>query len=144
MKKTFSKNWISSKQPRKQRKYRINAPLHLKSKFLSAHLSADLRKKHSRRSIRARVGDKVKVLRGQFKNSNGAIEIVDTKKSRVYISKVEVNKKDGSKRQIPINISNVVIVDLKEGDKKRKIAEKIKENKKENKDGKKTLKKISN
>ena len=143
MKKEFSKNWISSKQPRKQRKYRVNVPLHLKSRLLSAHLSADLRKKHGKRSIRARVGDKVKVLRGQFKNSNGAIERVDTKKSRIYISKVEVNKKDGSKRQIPINISNVVITDLKKGDRKRKISEKTKEDKKVNKNGKETPKKTS-
>ena len=142
MKKEFSKNWISSKQPRKQRKYRVNAPLHIKGKFLSAHLSSELRKKHNKRSIRARPGDKVKVLRGQFKNSSGSIDRVDITKSRVYISKVEVAKKDGSKRQIPINISNVIITDLKKGDKKRKIAEK--EDKKVNENGKKTPKKTSN
>ena len=144
MKKAFSKNWISSKQPRKQRKYRVNAPLHVKGKFLSAHLSPELRKKHSKRSIRARIGDKVKVLRGQFKNSSGAIDQVDIAKSRVYISKVEVAKKDGSKRQIPVNISNVVITDLKTGDKKRKIVEKTKKEVKVSKDGKKTPKKTSN
>ena len=143
MKKEFSKNWISSKQPRKQRKYRINAPLHIKGKFLSAHISPDLKKKHGKRSIRARIGDKVKVLRGQFKNSNGEIEKVDIKKSRVYISKVEVAKKDGSKKQIPINISNVMITDLKKGDKKRKITEQIKKEEKVKEDGKKTFKKTS-
>ena len=137
MNKKFSKNWISSKQPRKQRKYRINSPLHIKNKFLSAHLSKDLRNKNNMRSIRAKIGDKVKVLRGQFKNSSGTIEKVDVKKSRIYISKIELNKKDGSKRQIPINVSNVLITDLKKRDEKNKKDEKV------NKDGKKTLKKTS-
>ena len=35
MKKEFSKNWKASKQPRKQRKYRANAPLHLKRKMIN-------------------------------------------------------------------------------------------------------------
>ena len=144
MKKEFSKNWISSKQPRKQRKYRINAPLHIKGKFLSAHLSPDLKKKHGKRSIRAKIGDKIKVLRGQFKNSNGEIERVDIGKSRIYVSKIGVTKKDGSKRQIPINISNVMITDLKKDDKKRKINEQKKTEEKVSKNGKKTPKKISN
>ena len=144
MKKEFSKNWISSRQPRKQKKYRINAPLHIKGKFLSAHLSPDLKKKYGKRSIRAKIGDKVKVLRGQFKNANGEIEIVNIAKSRIYVSKIGVTKKDGSKRQIPINISNVMITDLKKDDKKRKINEKIKTEEKVSKNGKKTLKKTSN
>ena len=33
MKSIFSKSWVSSKQPRKQRKYRYNAPDHIKKKF---------------------------------------------------------------------------------------------------------------
>jgi len=34
MKKIFSTHWKASKQPRKQRKYRAKAPLHIKRKFL--------------------------------------------------------------------------------------------------------------
>ena len=67
MKKKFSREWIRSKQPRKQRKYNYNAPLHIKGKFMAAHLSKDLMKKYNRRSIRVRKGDKVILLRGQFK-----------------------------------------------------------------------------
>ena len=43
--KEFSKSWVSSKKPGKQRKYRINAPLNIKRKFLSVHLSKELREK---------------------------------------------------------------------------------------------------
>ena len=44
MKKKFSNAWIGSKQPRKQRKYRHNAPLNVRNKFLSSHLSKELMK----------------------------------------------------------------------------------------------------
>ena len=48
MKKTFSQSWKASKKPRKQRKYTIKAPLHIKGKFLHANLSKDLRKKYEK------------------------------------------------------------------------------------------------
>ncbi len=45
MKKKFSTSWKASRQIRKQRKYRENAPLHLRNKFMTANLSKELRKK---------------------------------------------------------------------------------------------------
>ncbi|MBA3064806.1 50S ribosomal protein L24 [Candidatus Woesearchaeota archaeon] len=119
MKKDFSSEWIRSKQPRKQRKYSYNAPLHIKGKFMSAHLSKDLMKKYNRRSIRVRKGDKVIVLRGQFKKKKGNVERVDLKKSKVYISGVEMIKKDGTKVFYPIHPSNLVLTELNLDDKKR-------------------------
>ena len=119
MKKKFSREWIRSKQPRKQRKYNYNAPLHIKGKFMAAHLSKDLMKKYNRRSIRLRKGDKVIVLRGQFKKKKGNVERVDLKKSKVYISGVEMIKKDGTKVFYPIHPSNLVVTELNLDDKKR-------------------------
>lgn len=120
MKTRFSKTWNSSKQPRKQRKFRYNAPLHIKGKFLSINLSKELRKKHNKRSLRARVGDKVKVLRGQFKGREGPIDEIDMKNMKVYITKIEVTKREGAKVRVPINPSNLQIIELKLDDKKRK------------------------
>lgn len=119
MKKKFSREWIRSKQPRKQRKYSHNAPLHIKGKLMSAHLSKDLMKKYNRRSIRLRKGDKVIVLRGQFKKKTGIIERVDLKKTKVYISGVEIIKKDGTKVFYPVHPSNLVITEINLDDKKR-------------------------
>ena len=62
--KKFSKSWIKSKKPAKQRKFVFNAPLHIKTKFVVSHLSKDLRKKYNHRGLRVRVGDKVVVTRG--------------------------------------------------------------------------------
>ena len=120
MKTRFSKTWNSSVQPRKQCKYRYNAPLHIKGKFLSISLSKELRKKYNKRSLRARVGDKVKVLRGQFKGREGPIDEIDMKNTKVYITKIEVTKREGAKVRAPINPTNMQITELKLDDKKRK------------------------
>ena len=118
MKSEWSKNWKSSKQPRKQRKYRYNAPLHIKGKFLSTHLAKELRKKIKKRSIRIRKGDKVTILRGQFKKQKGTITEIDLKNNKVYVDKIEIKKKDGTKAFYPIDPSNLMITELVE-DKKR-------------------------
>ena len=120
MKKDFSKAWKSSIQPRKQRKYQANAPLHIKRKMSQAHLSKELREKTGRRSVLIKKGDKVKVMIGSFKGKMGQIEKVDTKNLKVFISKVEYTKKDGSKTMYPIHASNVMITELNLTDKRRK------------------------
>jgi large subunit ribosomal protein L24 len=119
MKKKFSTKWKSSKQVRKQRKYRYNAPLHAKQKFVHAHLSKELKKKYKTRNLGLRKGDKVKVVRGQFRKHAGNVERIDLKKTKVYVSGIEVTKKDGSKTTYPIDPSNVVITELNLDDKVR-------------------------
>ena len=119
MKKKFSKHWKSSKQPKKQRKYRYNAPLHIKQKFVHVHLSKELIKKHKTRNLGLKKGDKVKVLRGQFKKHTGSVERIDLKKTRVYISGIEITKKEGTKTTYPIDPSNLIITELNLDDKKR-------------------------
>ncbi|MBW2966041.1 50S ribosomal protein L24 [Candidatus Woesearchaeota archaeon] len=119
MKKKFSRSWNKSKQPRKQRKYRYNAPLNIKIKFMGCHLSKELRGKYKKRSITIRKGDSIKVLRGKFKGKTGKIDRVDIKKSKVYITGIDVAKKDGTKALYPIHPSNLVINELNLEDKKR-------------------------
>ena len=128
MKKEFSSGWKRSVQPRKQRKYRYNAPLNVKHRFLSAHLSKEMRARHGgARSIPLRKGDIAKVMRGQFKKKAGAVERVDLKKTKVYIAGIEIIKKDGSKIMYPLDPSNLMITDLNLDDKKRqKILERKK------------------
>ena len=115
----FSINWKKSKQPRKQRKYRYNAPLHIKREFMASHLSKELREKYSKRNVIVRKEDKVKILRGQFKGKEGKIEKTNIKKTKVYITGIEVVKRDGTKSLHPINPSNLIIVELNLDDKKR-------------------------
>ena len=124
MKSSFSISWLFSKQPRKQRKFRYNAPLHIKGKFLNARLSKELTKKHNTRSVRVRKGDKVKLMRGQFKGTTGLVDKIDLSRERIYVNGVSLIKKDGGKIPYPIHPSNVQIIELSE-DKRRfkKVAE---------------------
>jgi large subunit ribosomal protein L24 len=119
VKKTFSTSWKGSKKPEKKRKYYFKAPLHVKTRFLSAHLSKELKKKYGFRSFPLRKGDKVKVMRGAFKKQTGIVERVDHKKIRVYVKGAEITKKDGSKIIKPIHPSNLEITELNLNDKKR-------------------------
>jgi len=119
MKTKFSSSWNRSIQPRKQRKYRHNAPLHIKQKFISTHLSKDLRKKYNKRNINLRKGDNVKVMRGQFKNKQGKVDEINLKKTVVYINGIEITKKDGTKTRHPLHPSNLMIIELNLDDKMR-------------------------
>ena len=68
---------MKSKQPRKQRKFLYNAPLHVRRKILSAHLSKELREKYKRRGFPIRKDDEVEVMRGEHKKKRGKISKVD-------------------------------------------------------------------
>ena len=124
--KKFSSTWKDSKKPRKQRKYRLSAPLHIKQKFLHSHLSKDLRKKYGKRSTGIRKGDRVKIMHGQFKKHEGKIETIDLKKIEVFVNGVELTKRDGTKRLFSLHPSNLMIMDLNLEDKLRqKILDRI-------------------
>ena len=122
MEKKFSLSWKASKQPRKQRKYVANAPIHLKRKMLSSNLSKELRKKFGKRSVSIRKGDIVKILRGKFKGKTGKIIEIKTKNSKIYIEGIQIKKRDGSKVNVKLNSSNLQIITLNDEDKKRNIS----------------------
>ncbi len=88
---------------------------------MNCHLSKELIKKYSRRSLRIRKGDTVKILRGQFKGKTGKVMKIDLKKSRVNIENIQQIRRDGTKSFYPINVTNVVITTLDLSDKKRKM-----------------------
>lgn len=119
MEKAYSSAWKSSKLPRKQRKYRYNAPEHVQSRFLRVNLSKELKKKFSKRSIRVRAGDKVKLMRGQFKGKEGKVDKIDSARMKIFIEGIEVFKKDGSKAPFPVDPTNLMITELDIEDKKR-------------------------
>ncbi|MEM4239697.1 MAG: 50S ribosomal protein L24 [Candidatus Woesearchaeota archaeon] len=119
MKAEWNKSWRGSVQVRKQRAYVREAPLHARGDFLSAHLSKELRQKHKCRSLRLRVGDKVKVMRGSFRNKTGKVDRINAKEKKVYITGIEFTKRDGSKAMYPIHPSNILIEEPDTSDKRR-------------------------
>jgi len=144
MKREFSTGWIGSKQPRKQRKYRYNAPLHLRHKMISANLSKELRKKYGKRNLPLRKDDEIKIMIGEFKNKKGKVEKIDLKKLKVGIMGIHRTKKDGSKVGVWFDPSNLQILDLNMNDKLRKEAIERKKIETKKKPGKKIIKETKN
>ena len=137
--KKFSKKWISSKNPGKQRKYLAKAPIHLKRKLLSVNLSKELRKRWGKRNVVLRKDDVVKIMRGKFKGKKGKVLVVKIKRQRIEIENIQKKKQDGSKSNVPIKASNLQIVELNLEDRKRNkiFGKKIWETKKPEEKGKK-------
>ena len=103
-------------QPRKQRKARYNAPAHARGKHLSASLSKDLQEKLGTRSLPVKSGDKVRVVRGDFKGHEGEVLTVDYTSYKVTVEDVTLAKPDGTTTFLPVDPSNLVIIeaDLKD------------------------------
>ncbi|AEH61072.1 ribosomal protein L24 [Methanosalsum zhilinae DSM 4017] len=109
-----------SKQPRKQRKGRYNAPLHIRQKYLRAPLSKDLREKYGRKSARVAVGDTVKIACGDYAGITGEVEEVSLKRGTLSVEGAISIKADGTEVARPIHPSNVIITKLELKDEKRK------------------------
>lgn len=116
--------------PRKQVKYRANAPFHIRHKMISANLSKELRKKYGKRNVPLRKGDEIKIMRGEFKGKKGKVENVNLKKMKIMIAGIFRTKKDGTKIEVSFDSSKLQIIELNLEDKKRReiVSAKVKEN----------------
>jgi len=109
-------------KPRTQRRKLFQAPAHLRYKRFSAPLSPDLKKKHGANAIPVKVGDTVRLMRGDRKGFEGKIIRVDRKKYRIFVDGITREKVDGTAIQIPIHPSKAMIIDLDLSDKWRRKA----------------------
>jgi large subunit ribosomal protein L24 len=85
-----------------------------------SQLSPELRERHHRRSVRPRVGDTVRIVRGEFKDIEGKVTRVDSDTGAVMVEGVTREKLKGGTSPVPIHSSNVVITTLLLEDKLRK------------------------
>lgn len=108
--KTASNNSV---QGRRQRKYRYQAPNHLRRKMVFVHIGKELRAKlgTARRSIQARKGDKVKILRGDHKGHTGKIFEVDLSTLKIYVEGANARTAKGVEKLVPIDPSSLVILE---------------------------------
>lgn len=113
---------VKTTKPRKQRKRLYQAPLHERYKQFSAPLSPELKSSHNTNSVPVRVGDTVRVMRGDRKGFEGKVTRVDRKKYRIFIEGVTREKVDGTTILVPIHPSKVIITRLNLDDKWRKEA----------------------
>jgi large subunit ribosomal protein L24 len=112
-----------SKQPKKQHLTLYAAPLHRRHRFLSAHLSRELRGKYKTRSLPVRKGDKVRIIQGDFKKHEGDVLEVDTKRRRIQIQGATTTKADGTQVNRPLAPSNVVLIKLASDKERDKVLE---------------------
>ncbi|BBL45804.1 50S ribosomal protein L24 [Nanobdella aerobiophila] len=115
----WSKSWKSSIKPKKQRKYLINAPLHIRGKIISSMLSKDIKNIIGVNSLSLRVGDYVKILRGKYRKVEGFVFYIDRKRYKVYIDNAKFSTKKGQERYRPIHYSKLLILRLNLKDKER-------------------------
>jgi large subunit ribosomal protein L24 len=113
---------VESKKARKQRKAFYNAPSHLRRKNISSHLSDDLQKEYTIRSLQVRKGDSGKAMRGaeEILGREGKVAAVITKTGRVTVEGVTIAKADGTQTARPVHASKVMITKLDLSDPKRK------------------------
>ena len=112
---------IKSGKPRKQRKFRFTAPMHVRQKFVHVRVAKELAAKLAikRRSIAVRRGDTVRVMSGGSRGKTGKVASVDLKRAIVLVEGIVRKNAKGKESQIPIKSSNVYAIDLDLSDKLR-------------------------
>ncbi len=115
----WSSDWNSSKDQTKQRKYRTNAPMHVKDNFISANLNQVLREELGTRSLGIRIGDRTRVMRGDDEGSEGIVSNIDRDEEKVYINNLDRQKTDGTLKEKPFRPSNLQLQALNLEDENR-------------------------
>ena len=95
------------------------ATMQTASAQLSSLLSANLRKKYSKKSVRVKEGDSVKVIRGEFTGVDGKITKVSSADGGLTIEGVKKEKLKGEKYDVFIHTSNIIVTALNTDDKWR-------------------------
>ncbi len=85
-----------------------------------SQLSSELKERHGKRSVRPRVGDTVKIVRGEFEGIEGKVTKVDPEMGLVNVDGVTREKLKGGTSPVPIRSSNLVVTALVLDDKQRK------------------------
>lgn len=114
---------VSSKSPGKQRKKLYNSPIHTNKNRLKCRLDEFLQEQYGLRSLVVKTGDLVKIMRGQFRDTEGKVIRVDYKDVQVFLDSATVTKADGKEVNIPIHPSNIKIVKLEMNDERKQLIE---------------------
>jgi len=114
-----------SKQPRKKRRERYQAPLHKARSYLHCNVAKELRRKVGSKTALVRRGDTVKVMRGTFRKRTGKVVEVDYKTLKVSVEGITTQGRKSKKRSfVPFDSSNLQITDKSFGKEERAQAPK--------------------
>jgi large subunit ribosomal protein L24 len=115
----------------------LHVPKHVRDAMICSSLTDNLREQYTRKSVRVKKGDNVRVMRGEYSGIEGKIEKVNTQRGTLAIEGVQREKVRGGNVKVQIHASNVQIIGLNLEDKLRenrlrgnKSTEKVKLNNK--------------
>lgn len=107
---------VKSKQPRKQRKALYNNRNHQRSKLLSTRLADFLREEYGIKQLPLRIGDSVRITRGEFLDFEGEVIEIDRKNQRAKVKECVIEKADGTQYHPTFHTSKLIITKFrKEG-----------------------------
>jgi large subunit ribosomal protein L24 len=113
----------SSISPRKQRRQVEQSPMHARRTLLKCRLDEFLQEEYGFRSLPVKKGDLVKVMRGQFRDTEGKVIRVDHKNVRIHLDSATITKSDGKETNAPVHPSNLMLVKLELDDERKKLIE---------------------
>lgn len=116
---------IKSSKPRKQRKYRAQAPLHKRKDMMKVHISKELKEKlgTTKRTLLIRKGDKVRIMVGLNKGKECDVTQVNYNKLKIAMAGITVSNSKGDEKTLWTDPSNVEIIQAKIDDDRKKILE---------------------
>ncbi len=112
-----------SKSPGKQRRQVRTAALHERKSLLKCRLDEFLQEEYGLRSLVIKKGDLVRIMRGQFRDTEGKVTSVSYKKGLVYLDNTTITKADGKEAAVPIHPSNLMLVKLELDDERKTLIE---------------------
>jgi large subunit ribosomal protein L24 len=113
----------SPKSPRKQRRQVQQSSMHTRKNHLNCRLDEFLQEEYGLRSLHVKKGDLVKIMRGQFRDTEGKVIRVDHKNMRVHLESATITKSDGKEVNTPIHPSNLMLVKLELDNERKKLIE---------------------
>jgi large subunit ribosomal protein L24 len=91
--------------------------------MLKCRLDDLLREEYGFRSLVAKKGDLVRIMRGQFRDTEGKVTSVDYRAVRIYVDGASTTKSDGKEARVPVSPSNLMLVKLELNDERKRYLE---------------------
>jgi large subunit ribosomal protein L24 len=111
----------SPRSPRRQRRLIRRSSIHSHKRLLRCRLDETLREEYGVRSLGLKKGDLVRIMRGQFRDTEAKVQRVDYTKARVMLDAASVTKADGKEARIAMSASNLMMVKLELDDQRKKL-----------------------
>lgn len=100
---------VQSKKPRKQRNALLKVKNHQVSKLFTAPMNEALQEVYGIKRIPVRVGDSVRIVKGEFVGIEGKITSINKKTRKLIIEEATLQKRSGENYFVPISVSNVIV-----------------------------------